>query len=80
VTALTKKPPIPGIAKIFSTTNDPVSSVASSGPKYVTTASSALRSTCRTWTQLSGTPLARAVLTKSSRATSTTELRVSWVT
>ena len=51
------------MAKICSTTMEPVTSAANSGPSTVTTGISALRSAWWTITRRSLTPLARAVRT-----------------
>ena len=58
-----KKRPSPGIWKIVSTTNDPVSNAAAAGPRYDTTGCTALRRMCTKYTRPRDAPFAKAVRT-----------------
>ena len=67
--------PMPGTRKICSVTMAPPKIVGSCSATRVTTGISALRTTCFITTQRSAMPLERAVVTWSSRITSSTAER-----
>ena len=70
---------MPGQLNTLSITTLPASTVPICTPRMVTTGSSALRSTWLSVTRLRLSPLARAVRTKSSWATSSIEERITRV-
>ncbi len=71
--------PIPGTRKICSVTTAPAKIVGIWSAMTVTTGISALRTTCLPIVRASESPLARAVLTYSSRTTSRTAARTNRV-
>ena len=76
-TACTARRPIPGHAKMVSTTTAPPSIRPKSIPSTVITGSVAFRSTCFRRTARPPSPFARAVRTKSCASTSSRLVRVS---
>ena len=69
--AVTNKSPIPGTAKTFSTTKEPVKSPAANGPKTVITGIKAFLSACFNITVALDKPFALAVTMYSEFKTST---------